>query len=41
MGHKVPLATVLVPGVNYCLMNSGLVVGQNGFIYLKQKDEGK
>lgn len=41
MGHKVPLATFLVLSVKYWLMNSGLVVAQTGFIYLKQKDEGK
>jgi len=41
MGHKVPLATFLVPGVKYWLTNSGLVVAQKGFIYLEQKDEGK
>lgn len=41
MGHNVPFATFLVPGIKYWLINSGLVVAQKGFIYLKQKDEGK
>lgn len=36
-----PFATFLVPGIKYWLINSGLVVAQKGFIYLKQKDEGK
>lgn len=41
MGHKVPLATFLVLGIKYWLMNFGLAVAQTGFIYLKRKDEGK